>query len=223
MRHAIMTALFAACLTPVAEAAKEPSKKHALEDIKGAIYSFDRRSKLAWLDMEQTMSLSYRDVMAGAEGWIHSGWRYATADEVNRLFRVNLPSIESQLTWDGNSSHYKGAFYAPYGPDHNGEIRRFIEVLNPFRNDFFNGVYDKRLPGLNDGVYMAQVYSDGSNGLAWTSSGMFDWDSRYDTSHFLVKRLSGSEIPPIPEPPMYALLLSGMGLVWLIGRRRYLS
>lgn len=49
-------------------------------------YSTDTSTKLDWLDVTATAGLSFGQVSAGMGGWLSSGWRYASGDEVRSLF-----------------------------------------------------------------------------------------------------------------------------------------
>jgi hypothetical protein len=46
----------------------------------------DTATKLDWLNLTQAKGLSYNQVLAGAGGWVDSGWRHATPAEVCGLF-----------------------------------------------------------------------------------------------------------------------------------------
>lgn len=69
--------------------------------------SYDTRTGLEWLDTTQTSGLSYNAVKAGAGGWLPSGWRYATGNEVRDLFSQYVgtgPELfythNTQIAWD---------------------------------------------------------------------------------------------------------------------------
>ena len=57
------------------------------------LVTHDTATGLDWLDVPQTAGLSYDDIRGGAGGWIQSGWRSATEDEICRLFHDSLDPV----------------------------------------------------------------------------------------------------------------------------------
>lgn len=48
--------------------------------------TLDAATGLYWLDVPEVTNVSVTDILAGADGWIGSGWRYATPSEICGLF-----------------------------------------------------------------------------------------------------------------------------------------
>jgi len=69
-----------------------PSASGSLIDM-GA-FSRDEASGLDWLDVTETVALSYDQVMSGDGGWGSDGWRYATEAEVRGLLTNHAGATE---------------------------------------------------------------------------------------------------------------------------------
>jgi hypothetical protein len=87
LRRALRTGgwIALACLTAI-PASAELTSVDLFVPGDGAV-TRDRGSGLDWLDVDQTIGLSYQDIVAGAGGWQAQGWRHATLDEVCDLFQ----------------------------------------------------------------------------------------------------------------------------------------
>jgi len=49
-------------------------------------HTTDTATELDWLKLDRLVGYSYEEVLNGAGGYLHSGWRYATQEEVVNLF-----------------------------------------------------------------------------------------------------------------------------------------
>lgn len=223
MRRTIL-ALALVCTVPAALA----TGGTLLRDIHGANYSWDADAQLAWLDVPETRNLSFNDVLTGAGGWLMSGWRYATADEVVRLFRTNLYNHKPlELETNEWRKPYEGSFtgYAAY---ENNRATRLIEKLGgtmglyPEWDDgtFTTAFYLRPVEGKPDRMYIGSVLSQFGFGFADTATTRDRDGHDMLVGHFLVRHMDPSTVPPVPEPSTYALMFAGLGLVGWVARKR---
>lgn len=195
----------------------------------------DTVSALAWLDVTETVGLSYNEVVAQLGlGGAYEGWRYATTTELDQLITdwgyqpTNLNcnfgltncdtglTVESELaetmirTLGDTTAAYLGTGGIHVSPDGAGDTTGLL-------GDTPRGTGLAGLARINDGEL---VYSDGSPAYnnadaVYPASGWAYYDSGYvNAGSFLVRPLSG-----VPLPPAAGLYLLSIATV-LIQRRR---
>lgn len=163
----------------------------------------DTTAELDWLDLTETVGLSYDDVVNGVgNSWYAEGWRYATVGEVCDLVSNYVAPFEGGCP---------GAAETAFG-----------DLLTPFQALF--GV--TRISGLGEpisqGLFEDEEPADPAQGLAvlWLQAGNSLREVHLDAvavgagdaevGSFLVR--------PIPEPGSGALLLAGLSALCAAGR-----
>ncbi|TCV90550.1 VPLPA-CTERM sorting domain-containing protein [Sulfurirhabdus autotrophica] len=114
----------------------------------------DSVTGLEWLDLTQTVNLSYNQVNSGVGGWLNQGFRHATADEVYTLiFNAGLGSLYHSGQTNLTSSDIMN-------------LNQFISMLGDVAS-FYTAVANRRV--------MAVGIVDKSRWLATTGQGEDSW------------------------------------------------
>lgn len=176
------------------------------------LLTYDTETNLEWLDVTQTINMSFNDVMQllGPNGSL-TGFRYATGSEVTAL-----------LTFAGISST-QGAFTST-GEANN--VRALIKLLGQtgFPDQGFPGPATRVIYGdamgvgaharANFGVRDSDEFTTVAIGVnLFGPMSMPDDESHPTYASFLVR------VAPVPEPSSFALMLVGLLPIWF-GLRR---
>lgn len=194
-----------------------------LSDVAGANYSLDSATGLKWLDVSQTVGLSYDQVQAGEGGWLAQGWRYATGDEINAMFSSNL-SLLPRTDSNGGIESAPGDFWIRGVADVDGQAARLFETLGGETKGQVGGNYAAAYVGgvggrdVGDG-HTAWTFGYQGDRFLLTTSFQLDSQSPLDAigtfggnGNFLVS--------PVPEPSVYAMFGLGLaGLGWVARRQ----
>lgn len=205
--------------------------------VPGEHYAFDNETGLYWLDLTETVNLSY-DAVSQALTDTSSSWRYASRTEIKHLLEESFPSYVQSISSDGEP--VPDPFYAHWQADANGEAQAFIETFGDTL-----GVLDGQYGAL--GLYDFDFGTKcASCGIAHALAGVISRDGKteylvtmqggavdqYSTpyyGHYLVTTSPEDalpdfskypRVPAIPEPQSYALLILGLGVVGAALRRR---
>ncbi|MCP5059136.1 MAG: hypothetical protein GY937_20720 [bacterium] len=166
--------------------------------------TWETTGNLVWLDVTQTVGLSYNDIIAGAGGWLSAGWRYATGGELCSLFGV-VTSVQSQAPCPRPA----GAPWVP-GEGASGEVEVLVALLGVTDAAFSPataGTYDDGDPA--GAVGSAVLSSAGFLGTP-SSSGVFDDFLTPDFSHPTQGHWLVKEFVPVPEASCAAMLATGL-------------
>lgn len=172
--------------------------------------TFDTETRLAWLDLTETVGYSVNDILNDANGLISAGYRYATRAEMETFF-IHAGIIRTMTTAEQYAPtlalmNLVGITYGP--PDYNGWLVTG-GIGNPF--ELWPPTVIETPPMV---VPMISLFANitthiGANELYYPATAQFEVP--YSRSgHWLVH--------PVPIPA--AAWLLGSGLVGLIGLRR---
>lgn len=206
-------------------------------DVPGEHYSFDAETGLYWLDLTETVNLSY-DAVSQALSDTSSSWRYASRTEIKHLLEESFPSYVQSISPDGEP--VPDPFYAHWQADVNGEAQAFIETfgdnLGVLDGQYGTlGLYDfdfgsKCASCGNAHALAGAISRDGKTEFLVTmQGGAVDQYSTPYYGHYLVTTSPEDalpdfakypRVPAIPEPQSYALLLVGLGVVGAAVRSR---
>ena len=93
----------------------------------------DPNTGLTWLDLSMTANMSYLDILNGQGGFLESGWRYATADEVVSL-------------WANMGITYKESSDPDYGDSGSQEsFLKFFDVFGLLCSDLPSNIQSQGL------------------------------------------------------------------------------
>jgi hypothetical protein len=168
-----------------------------------ALLTRDSTTALDWLDLTETVSLSFDEIGAGVGGWTAMGFRYATGAEVcdlfTREFFAPTPCPTATFVAEVRDGDLVSPIVAFFGSTILGLPRT-------------NGVYDDGTPsdGLV-GILQAQfIPDDNESTIGITDNLVLSSTSSFFDGHFLVR--------PVPVPA--AVWLFGSGLLGMIGISR---
>ncbi len=189
------------------------------------LLTFDSETGLEWLDLDQTINMSYDSVVNDPEGYVQKfGFRYATSDDLYDLYLhtfadpVDLPSSEIYLG-PPNSYYYYENLY---------EVQTLLNLMSvtAFFGDYQGvyGLYDNRffeegmekidfaVVGLNEHNPVAVLWITGDKSSTnLPVIGLTESMSFYGS--YLVRDASSVPLPG-------AVVFLGSGLIALIGARR---
>jgi hypothetical protein len=207
----------------------------ALVDVAGENYSWDDSTGLYWLDLTETVNLSYDAVSQGLAE-TSSAWRYADGVEVKHVLEESFPSFIQSVSPDGEA--VTDPFYAHWQPDTNDEAQAFIDRFGSTTESLIDqygalGVYDYDLSSKcpnSDCRGHALAGTIGRNGrtefIVTMQGGASDQYGAPIYGHYLVATTPGPlpdfavypHVPGVPEPKTYAMLIVGLGLVAVLTR-----
>jgi len=191
------------------------------------LVTYDTQSGLEWLDLSETLGLSFNQVSAqfGAGGR-YAGYRYATTLEAqNLLSDFGLPIVAytayAPNTWLPNLTRFDallGLNVRGLGPAY---------AFGAETGDALDGGYRQFLFGYDSAISTAMnadpadVIGVGDLLVSQSAGVTVGYSTSYadrNLSHFLVR--NGAPVAAVPEPETFALMLAGLVAVGVISRRR---
>lgn len=181
--------------------------------IDNGTFTTDTTSGLDWLDLTETVNMTYNDVIADAA---FVGWRYATVAEVTIFFE----------SFGGDSAHFNGwstqnnglfDIIAPLWGDLAHESGSFANIGDGFS---YATTGDVALPGTHRLV----TISDQTNVTNHTTEDYVSMHVRRDDD--FVNVVNGSALvrisahTSVPEPTTFALLSIGLLAAMRLNRRK---
>lgn len=177
-----------------------------LVDVGDGLVTRDDVTGLDWLDLTETMSLSFDDILCGAGGWVAGGWRHANGQEVCFLFNEVQDLFDCSSPLARQTPSVTVALWVPF-QDLIG-----ITDSDPAETPRSIGSYDQEEEGSPDSVGLALF------NLILTD----DIGAAHLLPNQLLKNtssaISGNWLVRVPEPSM--TLLGGAALLVLAGLRR---
>lgn len=180
--------------------------------------NLDASTGLEWLDLTETAGQSYDEVVAKlAVGGSLEGWRYATAEELERLLisfdidraadmAVNASAAQTFVAVMGDLS-----LHASYQPDHPFALG----FLEPVSRDFYAG--DQLLWSEVD-YQLGIVWASGAVEVPWYYDNYVRTPLEGAAGSFLV-RTAQTSVTPVPLPASLPMLTVGLALI-IFSRRR---
>lgn len=176
------------------------------------LLTFDDQSRLEWLDVTQTVNMSFNRVLGQlASGGTFEGFRVATSDQVRALFVSggwtgsfnvhynNAPGLHTEAVSIVSLLGETTASYDPYA------TYGMVSDTRPGGENFYNAMYAFDSPSI---PHYASAWI---NAFATSPDNSFDHVGTY-----LYREVAA----PIPEPETYALMLAGLGMLAIVHRRR---
>lgn len=215
-----MRSIIFSCLVLACSIVFTTSKSVALpvDFIDNGNYTTDTLSGLDWLDVTETVGLSYNSVSAQfGNGGTYEGWRYATSDEVAQLVS----------NWIGeNISILYTDHVSPDNPQDN--LKGLIDLLNPLYssndNVSINGLVEDTFE-LDPDIFrliLVLDYNMQDNVAHYQSAFFVDYVSdNSDDNGFGSFLIRNTQISVVPLPPtlwVFGAALGGIG--WLTRKKK---
>ncbi len=197
-------------------------------------YTTDSRSGLDWLDVTETVNMSYNQVTAQLSlGGSYAGWRYATGIEFNTMIK-NYTETAFDVTATGEVIHNEGLLDTLHpllgstldsfwihdsNTTYDAKFGKEENQYHDITRGFIHNSLSPSSPGLafindNDKAYF---YQDTTVVLG---SGINPAQQGYDTGSFLVR----NTVTTVPLPPTAGLLAFGLfGLAGFSHKKKSLS
>jgi hypothetical protein len=199
--------------------------------INNGAFTTDTETRLDWLDVAETVNMSYNEVLAElGTGGKYDGWRYATGEELLQLI--------NNFTGDQVTSYYTVN-------QETDKVDTLIQWLGSTLDTWYIHQHGQTFDALNgyaegDGFdYTIGLISDQINSTYIYGSSLYDDDRAvtqmedqssiyshnyektwkgYETGSFLVR--TGQSIP---EPPIAALIGIGWISFWIVFKTKHRS
>jgi len=183
--------------------------------------TLDSNSGLEWLDLTLTNGKSHDDIVGGYGGYLTSGWRYASMDELIQLFNDGGGSgtyTQFEDTLGSNPTYQLAVYFAGLLGKTTGSDFSDFSGVGLLSDQPAPGSY--RVGGFGGFVAITSVVStsDLSEYIGFIEP---DYDvlseTATDQGSFLVRTAT---VTPIPATlPLFLTALAGMGLVARRSRR----
>ena len=191
------------------------------------LVTYDTQSGLEWLDLNQTKGLSFDQVSAQfGSGGLYAGYRYATSLEAQGLLtEFGLPIVPyttyAPNTWLPTLASFDallGLNVGGLGPAYGFEAETGDTVGGAYRQLFYGDGSSMNTAMNADPTDAVAVGDRLVSQTAEVTVGYADSYAERNLSHFLVR--VADPVTAVPEPQVYALMLSGLAALSVLFRRR---